>query len=540
MSLEQNLAEMERTREDYWLRYPGTSPIKLRWRALTVRHCFHVLPGESILELGAGSGLWTEHLTSVLRGENPITAAAFCDDLAESATRKHLPNTRVVRVSDLSANLPAESFDYVVGTGILCHDLYPQNLHSLYRLLKPGGQLLFFEANYWNPQVLLKNWIRPLGRWWGNARCQIGMRKYQLLQMTSQQGYTHIEVIPYDIVHPRTPRALVPLLQSLAFVLEHAPLLRELCGTLYIWARKPGDDRERRPRLTLTPHRELFKSTSVVVPCHNEEMNIPRLVDSLVQFYGPYLHEIVLVNDNSSDHTAEVIRELARREPRVKLVDRQPPNGVGRALHDGYAAATGRYILTMDCDFVHILPEFRDLFDAVAAGHDGAIGSRFSHESVLINYPFPKILCNRAFHLLVNLLLPARVRDVSNNLKLYRAEILKNLDIQEPGFAANAETGLKPILAGYDIREVPISWINRTVEMGASTFRILKVAPNYFGALLRTIWDTWRGRRSFARTTGPRASSLSGAAPEGRSSTGASLPAASPPSEAYLSHKDPG
>ena len=53
---------MERSREAYWLRRPKTSRLKLRWRALTVRHSFHVLPGESVLELGAGSGLWTEHL----------------------------------------------------------------------------------------------------------------------------------------------------------------------------------------------------------------------------------------------------------------------------------------------------------------------------------------------------------------------------------------------------------------------------------------------------------------------------------------------
>jgi hypothetical protein len=59
----------------YCRRYPATSPVKLRWRALTVRHCFHVLPCESILELGAGSGLWTEHLATTLRGENPVDVA---------------------------------------------------------------------------------------------------------------------------------------------------------------------------------------------------------------------------------------------------------------------------------------------------------------------------------------------------------------------------------------------------------------------------------------------------------------------------------
>ena len=67
MSVEDNLSAMERSREAYWRRHPNTSPFKLRWRALTVRHSFRMLPGASILELGAGSGLSTEHLASVLR-----------------------------------------------------------------------------------------------------------------------------------------------------------------------------------------------------------------------------------------------------------------------------------------------------------------------------------------------------------------------------------------------------------------------------------------------------------------------------------------
>jgi len=58
-ALDQNLRAMERTREKYWRSYPQSSPYKLRWRALTVRHSFHVLPGESILEIGAGGGIWS-------------------------------------------------------------------------------------------------------------------------------------------------------------------------------------------------------------------------------------------------------------------------------------------------------------------------------------------------------------------------------------------------------------------------------------------------------------------------------------------------
>lgn len=495
MSLEGNLADMERSREAYWRRYPGTSPLKLRWRALTVRHAFHVLPGESILELGAGSGRWTQHLSAVLRGQNPITAVTFNDEFAE--TPPDIPNARFVKIGNLT-DLPENSFDYIVGTAILCHDLYPQNLQALYRLLKPGGQLLFFEANYWNPQVSLKNTIRPLGRWAGNADCQVGLRKYRLMQYASQQGFTEIEVIPYDIIHPLTPPMLIPALQTAAFVLEHTPLIRELCGTLYIRAKKPGSETARRPECSLAEHQELFGSVSFVIPCHNEEMNIQPLVESILRFYGPYVYEIVFVNDNSRDRTGDVVREISMKEPRVKLVDRRPPNGVGLALRDGYAAATGRYILTMDSDFLQIVPELRDLFDVVAAGHDGAIGSRFSHESLLINYPFFKILCNRSFHLLANLLLPKRFGDISNNLKLYRTEILKKVKIEQQGFAANVETGLKPLLAGYDIREVPISWINRTIDMGSSNFRLVKVGPDYFMALLRMVWVSWSNRSKIA------------------------------------------
>jgi dolichol-phosphate mannosyltransferase len=496
-SLRANLVEMERTRESYWRRFPATSPVKLHWRALVVRHCFHLLSGESVLEIGAGSGLWTEHLAEVFRGENHITAAVFNDDLAELAEARRLSRTRVVRVTDLLEDLPAETFDYVVGTAILCHDRYGENLSAIRRLLKPGGQLLFFEANFWNPQVLLKNAIPAIGRRAGQASCQIGMRRYRLLEETSRRGFVEVNAIPYDIVHARTPPALIPPVQSTAFVLEHMPGVRDLSGTLYIWAKKPGDETPSRPRVDLAEHQQLFGSTSVVVPCHNEAMNVSTLVRALLDMYDRYIHEIVLVDDNSTDDTPQVAAALARAEPRVKVVTRRDDPGVGRALRDGYRAATGEYILSMDCDFAMLVPELRDLFDAVAAGHEGAIGSRFSHDSILVNYPVKKILGNRGFHLLARALLGLRMRDISNNLKLYRASILKEIEIEQPGFAANVETGLKPLLAGHDIVEVPISWINRTPTMGSSSFDLAKVAPGYAQALARLVRET-RTRRNGA------------------------------------------
>ncbi|HEX8771024.1 MAG TPA: glycosyltransferase, partial [Acidimicrobiales bacterium] len=435
----------------------------------------------------AGSGLWTKHLTDVLRHENPITAAVFNEDLAVQADARALPNVTVHRVSDLLAELPRESFDYIIGSAILCHDRYAQALQALHQLLKPGGRILFFEANFWNPQVFVKSTLPVVGRRLGHTRHQIGMRRFRLMHVLARKGYVDIDIVPYDIVHPRAPRQLVRTLQSLAFVLEHAPLSKELCGTLYISAKKPGDEARRRPHVQLTPHQSLRRSTSVVVPCQNEAMNVAPLVEALTGTYDDYIAEMIFVNDCSTDRTALVVRDLARTDPRIMLVDRTPPAGVGRALRDGYAASSGRLILSMDCDFRLIVPELRDLFDVVAQGAAGAIGSRFSHESVLVNYPFPKIVANRGFHLLVRLLVGRRLRDISNNLKLYDGDILRNLVITRPDFAGNVETGLRPLLDGHDIREVPISWINRSDDMGTSSFRLLRLAPSYVVSLVSVL-----------------------------------------------------
>ena len=141
----------------------------------------------------------------------------------------------------------------------------------------------------------------------------------------------------------------------------------------------------------------------------------------------------------------------------------------------------------MDCDFQHLLPEVRDLFDAAVKGYDVVVGSRFSRHSVLLNYPFLKILANRGFHLLAQLVLLRRFRDLTNNLKLIRREVVEKLQLMETGFAVNAETGLQPLLMGCRIKEVPISWINRMPDMGMSSFRLVRVSGGYWKVLCR-LW----------------------------------------------------
>jgi SAM-dependent methyltransferase len=478
------LQRLERARDARWKRTAQASDLKLSWRALFTQKRLHVLPGDRILELGAGSGQFSADLDRTLRSENPITAVVFSPELLKAARSRSVGNVTFLSAAEFLDNPPEERFDFVIGSGMLWHPRLSEVLESVYRLLKPGGQILFFEPNLLPPA----RWLNELAgrRGDGVFRAEVS----DVLETVCHRGFLNPELMPHDIVSCRLGYRVMKRIQAKAVLVEHMPGLRFACASMCLSAEKPGNRERATPNLA--EHRALFGAVSVVVPAHNEEPNIQPLVDKLLAFYGDYIHEIVIVNDNSRDGTADAVRNAAKLDPRVRLVDRTPPNGVGRALRDGYRAATGKYILSMDCDFVEVLPEFRGLFDAVARGHEGAIGSRFSHDSVLINYPFLKMFFNRICHLLIKAFLLDRVRDVSNNLKLYRAEILRGLEIESPHFAANLETGLKPLLAGRDITEVPISWINRTPQMGSSTFHLRAVSSDYARALYRC----WRSSHS--------------------------------------------
>lgn len=497
-SMMQSLAERERVSDVRRTSRDNLAHARAWWRACTARHLLHLLPGETILELACGSGLLTQALEGVARGECPITAATFDPQNRLEWLEKALPTTEGVRLQEFPGELHGRQFNYVIASNVLDHRSAPALLTEIQKLLKPGGRLLFFEANPWNPVFQARRALGRLVPVLGRGDDRALHNQVQLYELFSELGYVSIATICYDFLYPSAPQWSLPVLRTVSLVLENTPLVRLMARTILVHAQKTPRGLPR-PPVRMTEHRKLHGTVSVVVPCYNEEMNLGPLVEGLLRHYDEYIHEIILVDDNSKDRSREIMRDLAEFEPRVRPLFRRPPNGVGRAIAEGMRAATGRYVLTMDCDFAHILPELRDLFDQAADGADMVLGSRFSRMSVLINYPLTKILCNRSFHLLLNLVFRRRMRDVTNNLKLMRREVVESLDLDSAWFAANAETGLKPILMGYDVRPAAISWINRTPEMGSSSFSLLKNGLGYAKVLGSLAWQTRLGTRPLLR-----------------------------------------
>jgi len=505
----EGLARRERHAAEYRARRDPIADQRLEWQTHIFRHLMHLLPHETILEVGSGDGRFTHALATITRGRNPLVAVTATDQPV------NVPNVEGLAVDYLPGPLGGRRFRYIVAQNVLDRDTVPYLLEQVFALLENGGQAMFIESNPWNPLAKLRDAVRRL---MGRRPDRTLLSRTQLYELMSEIGFIRISARFTDFVYnPLTPTpAMAWVMRNLSVLLENMPVMQSLAGRILLHAQRPPRT-VARPAVSLCRHESLMRAISFVVPCHNEEMNVPSLVNGIRGYYGDYIHEIVLVDDNSRDDTRAVIDALATEDPRIVPVHRRPPNGVGLALRDGYAAATGRWIMSMDCDFQHLLTEMEDMLDAAADGADAVFGSRFSRQSVLINYPFGKILANRSFHLMANLLLRLpRLRDVTNNLKLMRGELARQLVITEPWFAANAEIGLQLAMLGGAIREVPISWVNRTFDMGQSSFKVLKSGTGYARVLWRFAQTTRFGsRRPTIRPTSIIPEPWTGTQPDG-------------------------
>jgi dolichol-phosphate mannosyltransferase len=232
----------------------------------------------------------------------------------------------------------------------------------------------------------------------------------------------------------------------------------------------------------------MLPKTSLILPARNEEDNIRKMATMTLALYSNYIKEIIVVDDGSTDKTAEIVRSIHRKDKRVKLIRRGPPHGVGLAIRDGlrHVSKKAEYVFTLDADFVRNIPDLEDFFVNIKR-YDGLIGSRYLEENSLIYYPPLKKFFNRIFHLLVNLIFGIHRSDITNNFKLYKKEIFNSLKLTSDNYAINAETGLYPLLLGFNIKELPVIWFTRDRNMGTSKFNLLKVAPGYIKVLINAI-----------------------------------------------------
>lgn len=246
---------------------------------------------------------------------------------------------------------------------------------------------------------------------------------------------------------------------------------------------------------------------SVVIPGHNEEGSIEKTVRAFhKELHKENInHEILVVNDNSSDNTENILRKLKKEIPQVRYINNTPPNGFGFAVRKGLEHYDGDCVAIVMADMsdrpVDLVKYFRVMEDTDA---DAVFGSRFIRGGRVVDYPKNKIFLNRLTNNLIRILFGIRYNDTTNAFKLYKRETIDGIrPFLSHHFNLTVELPLKAMVRGYSYRVVPNWWTNR--KDGESKLKIQEMGSRYFYVILYCLIEKWLSRGDYQKGK-PRAS----------------------------------
>lgn len=230
---------------------------------------------------------------------------------------------------------------------------------------------------------------------------------------------------------------------------------------------------------------------SVVIPAHNEEKNIGKCLDELravIQEKHQIPYEVIVVNDNSVDGTAGVVREQMRHDPAVRLVTRTPPGGFGRAIRSGLEAVHGDVVVIYMADLSDDPADVVAYYRKIHEGYDCVYGSRFVRGSQVTHYPLIKLIFNRLVNRCIQFLFWTRFNDLTNAFKAYRVEVIRDCGpYRASHFNITIEMSLGALIRRYHIAQVPIRWYGRT--WGSSKLKLRQMGRRYLSTLLMVFFQ---------------------------------------------------
>jgi dolichol-phosphate mannosyltransferase len=219
---------------------------------------------------------------------------------------------------------------------------------------------------------------------------------------------------------------------------------------------------------------------SIVLPCRNEEGAIASAVEHLYVELRLHAveHEIVTVDDGSSDSTWAVMQELATRIPTMRPVRNNGDHGFGRAIVCGIDHSRGDAVVIMMADESDDCRDVVRYWQLLGEGYDAVFGSRFVRGGGVIDYPAHKLLINRMANLFLRLMFHVPLNDFTNAFKAYRRKALDGCrPFLSHHFNLTVELPLKTIVRGYSWTVMPITWRNR--RSGISKLRIREMGSRY-------------------------------------------------------------
>jgi len=227
---------------------------------------------------------------------------------------------------------------------------------------------------------------------------------------------------------------------------------------------------------------------SIVIPARNEEGCIAATVEHLhlELRLSAVPHEIVVVDDGSTDGTWRILQDIGTTMPELRPLRNDGLHGFGRAIVYGIERIRGDAVVIMMADESDDCRDVAAYWRTLNQGWDCVFGSRFIRGGGVIDYPLVKRVLNRIVNRLIMLVFRVRLNDTTNAFKAYRRAAIEGCrPFLSPHFNLTVELPLKAIVRGYSWTTMPITWRNR--RTGAAKLKLSEMGSRYF-FIITYVW----------------------------------------------------
>jgi dolichol-phosphate mannosyltransferase len=243
---------------------------------------------------------------------------------------------------------------------------------------------------------------------------------------------------------------------------------------------------------------------SVVIPAYNEEGTVGETVEGIVGALEreEIEHEVIVVDDSSTDGTAAAIEAIAVEHRQVRCLPSPYRNGFGLAVRAGLESFEGdaaAIVMADGSDSPGDIVAYQRLLEE---GYECAFGSRFVHGATVTDYPRSKLIMNRIVNWGIRALFRHGYNDTTNAFKAYRREVIENVQpFLSHHFNLTVELPLKAVVRGYSYGIVPISWTNR--KAGVSKLKLNEMGSRYLFIVLYVFLEHHLSRGDYRRDGAP-------------------------------------
>jgi dolichol-phosphate mannosyltransferase len=237
------------------------------------------------------------------------------------------------------------------------------------------------------------------------------------------------------------------------------------------------------------------------MPARNEEGCIRTTLERFTAVLGssgiPF--EIVVVDDGSTDSTADLLRALSSQHPQIVPLTNHGRHGFGMAIRYGLDHTTGDAVAIVMADGSDSPEDAVKYYRKMEEGFDCVFGSRFIKGGKVVDYPRHKLLLNRMANAFIRFLFGHDFNDTTNAFKCYRSYVIKGMQpLISPHFNLTVEMPLKALIRGYSFAVVPITWTNRAA--GVSKLKIKEMGSRYLFIVLYLWLEKHLSRGDYHRT----------------------------------------